>query len=243
MIPSFEFNIPTELLFIPANISFISFSIFLSFILSKIFRSKLIFLISFISIFSFAYYDLIAKYSIKKFFEYSNFISYIYEYPIKNNSGKIDSLSMVGIYKYPLKLSNTLSTQEKNSISALHKDYIEKFIDITIYSYKYEKYSYKTQRIYLNNNEVYDDYEARYKVTEENKLSFLPMFYEHKEYKFIDTQNSKLLATASLINFLIDEDKFRNRFLYWDRQKEEQFNIKSIENFEEVYKKLFISGN
>ena len=43
--PSLEFVIPNSFLFIPANLSFISFCFFVSFVISKILRSSIIFFV------------------------------------------------------------------------------------------------------------------------------------------------------------------------------------------------------
>ena len=104
--PSFEVMIPESFLFISANLSFISFCFFISFILSKILRSRILFFVLLLSLLSISYYDIFVKYSIQKFYSLTQMNSKIYLKPIKNEEGKIDSLSMIGVYIYPLKYSS-----------------------------------------------------------------------------------------------------------------------------------------
>ena len=95
--------------------------------------------------------------------------SKIYSKPIRNENLKIDSLSMIGVYIYPLKYSTNITEAEINEIKNLHKDYVEKFIDISTYAYKFNRYIYNTQRIYLNSytneNIKIEEQNPRYEVT------------------------------------------------------------------------------
>ena len=107
--PSFELVVPENILFILSNLSFISFCFFISFILSKILKSVIVFFILLLTLLSFAYYDIFIKYSIKNFYELTQMDSKIYSKPIKNENLKIDSLSMIGVYIYPLKYSTNIT--------------------------------------------------------------------------------------------------------------------------------------
>jgi hypothetical protein len=245
--PSFEFVIPESFLFIPANFSFISFCFFVSFILSKIFKSTIVFFILLISLLSIGYYDLFVKFIVKNYYELSQMDSKIYAYPTKVNDYKIESLSMEGVYIYPLKYSTSLSSSEKEEIAKVHEHYIDKFIDISTYAYKFNKYIYNTERVYLNgykydntllNNDVKD--EARFIVSKSFKDSFLPKIFGKYEYKFIDKRTNIVLATAFKISFLTSYTKFRNKYLYWTQEKEDEFNLSAVQNFDNIYKKLLI---
>ena len=103
--PSFEFVIPDAFLFIPANLSFISFCIFTSFIISKILNSTFVFFVLVISLLSISYYDIFAKIVIKKYYELTQMNSKIYMPASKNEENKIESLSLIGVYLYPLRYS------------------------------------------------------------------------------------------------------------------------------------------
>ena len=107
--PSFEFVIPDTFLFIPANLSFISFCIFTSFVLSKIFKSAIMFFIILISLLSLAYYDLIMKIVIKNYYELTQMDSKIYIPATKDKENKIESVSLIGVCLYTLKYSSSLS--------------------------------------------------------------------------------------------------------------------------------------
>jgi hypothetical protein len=238
--PSFEFVIPQSFLFIPANLSFISSCFFISYILSKIFKSVIVFFILLILLLSIAYYDLFIKYLIKEYYELTQMDSKIYFYPQKNDGQKIESLSIVNIYKHPLKYSTTLTSIEKDEIRNVHENYIENFIDISTYAYKYNRVISNTQRISLNNHDENLDEKARFIIEKNIKTTFFPKLYEEYEYKFIDTKTNYILATAFNIFFLIDNNKFRNKYLYWGNEKEEQFNEEGINNFDNIYKHLFI---
>ena len=95
--PSFEFIVPQGFLFISANLSFISFCFFISFILSKILKSAIVFFVLLIALLSMAYSDLFLKFAIKNFYELTQMDSKIYMYPTKNEAQKVDSLSIVNI--------------------------------------------------------------------------------------------------------------------------------------------------
>lgn len=244
--PSLEFVIPDSFLFIPANLSFISFCFFVSFIISKILKSSLIFLVLLFSLLSIAYYDFFLKFAIKNYYELTQMDSKIYKYPSKNEDGKIESLSMLGVYVYPLKYSTSLSSIERNEISRVHENYVDKFIDISTYTYRFNKYIYNTQRVYLNaykyNDSLLanDNEEARFMVSKRLKQDFFSKYIEKYEFRFLDKHTNTIIASAFKISFLVDNNKFRNKYLYWTKEKEEDFNFSSVQNFDKIYTKLFI---
>lgn len=242
--PSFQFIVPESFLFIPANISFISFCFFMSFILSKILRSRIVFFVLLISLLSTAYYDIVIKYAIKNYYVLTQMDSKIYAKVEKNPANKIESLSMVGVYIYPLKYSNVLTESEKEDIARLHEHYIEKFIDISTFSNKYNRYVYNTERIYLNaykytNQEQNKDEKARFTVTKDLKETFFPKFFGKYDYKITDSQTGIVITKAFNIFFINKYDKFRNKYLYWNQEKEDQFNLSPIQNFDITFKKVF----
>ena len=239
--PPFEFVIPTSFLFLPANFSFVSFCFFISFIISKIFKSAIVFFILLISLLSIGYGDLFLKYAIKNYYELTQMDSKIYIYPTKNDGQKIDSLSISSIYAHPLKYSTTLTSIEKDEIRAIHENYVDRFIDITTYANKYNNIVSNVERVSLNNNKNSNsDEKARFLIEKNTKITFFSGIYLEDEYKFIDTTTKYVLATAFKISFLIDNHKFRNRYLYWGNEKEEEFNPSPIQNFDNIYKKMFI---
>ncbi len=240
--PSFEFVIPESFLFIPANLSFISCCFFMSFILSKIFRSKIVFFVLLTGFLSIAYYDLFVKYAVKNYYSLSQMNEKIYFYPQKDDAGKIESLGMSGIYNHFLQYSTSLSPNEVSELSSLHENYINRFIDITISSNKYNRTISVNQRLYLNNNKekALIREEPRYVITKDIQEGIFPKMYGQHSYKFVDTKTNQVLATAFNIFFLTSNNKFRNKYLYWNREKEEEFNLPSIQNFDIIYKKLFI---
>ena len=244
--PSFEFVIPNSFLFIPANLSFISFCFFVSFVISKILKSSIIFFVLLLSLLSIAYYDLFLKFAIKNYYELTQMDSKIYKYPSKNKDEKIESLSMVGVYVYPLKYSTNLSSLEKDEIVRVHENYVDKFIDISTYAYKFNKYMYSTQRVYLNaykyNDSLItnDNEEARFIISKSFKENFFEKYIEKYQFRFLDKKTNTVIATAFKVSFLINNNKFRNKYLYWTKEKEEDFNSSSIQNFDKIYTKLFI---
>ena len=246
--PSFEVMIPESFLFISANLSFISFCFFISFILSKILRSRILFFVLLLSLLSISYYDIFVKYSIQKFYSLTQMNSKIYLKPIKNEEGKIDSLSMIGVYIYPLKYSNELTLPEKNEIAAVHENYVDRFIDISTYGYKFNRYISNSQRIYLNSYKYDDSYKnlneekPRFVITKKLVETFLPKVFGKYEYKFVDEETKTVLATAFNIFFINKYDKFRNKYLFWTQEKEDQFNFLTIQNFDIIYKNLFIDN-
>ncbi|MDY0052801.1 MAG: hypothetical protein RBR65_09705 [Aliarcobacter sp.] len=175
--------------------------------------------------------------------------SIIYDYPSKDKDSKIESLSMEGVYIYPLKYSTTLSLVEKEEIAKIHENYVDKFIDISTYAHKFNKYIYNTERVYLNayrynssliNNDI--EKESRFIISKSFEKNPFPDFFGKYEYKFIDKKTNTLLATAFKISFLTNFNKFRNKYLYWSQEKEEEFNPPAVQNFDNIYKKLFIDS-
>lgn len=244
--PPLDIVIPNSFLFIPTNLSFVSFCIFVSFILSKILRSSIMFFVILISLLSIAYHDLFLKLIIKNYYELTQMDSKIYANANKNNDNKIESLSLVGVYVYPLKYSTTLSATQEEQISRVHGNYVEKFIDISTYVSKYNKYIYGTERIYLNsykndkNIEYKQKEEARYIISKSLKETFFEDIIEKQEFRFLDKKTNIIIATAFKISFLTDNNKFRNKYLYWTSEKEQDFNLSPIQNFDNIYKKVFI---
>ena len=242
--PPFELVVPESFLFIPANLSYISFCFFISFLIFRLFKSIIIFILALLFFLGLMYSDLIFKYTIKSYYELVKNNS-IYSYPTKNEEGKIDSLSTSRVYNYPLTKSS-LSQKEKDEIVKLHESYISKFIDITTVKYRYNKYFYNDKRVFLNvykyDNSFLKDanQKANYTIKKEYKESLYPSFYSEYEYKFIDTLTNDTLATAYSVSFLVTTNKLRNRFLYWTKEKELEFSLDSIQNFDTIYKKLFI---
>lgn len=241
--PSFELVVPESFLFIPANLSFISFCFFISFLLSRILKSTILFFVLLISLLSIAYYDIFIKYAIRNYYSFFKMDSQIYAKTPKNSEFKIDSLSIIGVYNYPLKYSTALSETEIEEIKELHEYYIEKFIDISTYSYKFNRYITNNERVYLNKNISLNKNEsARFEVTKKLVDTFLPKIYGKYEYRFVDRQTNIVLATAFNIFFVTSNDKFRNRYLYWNPQKEEDFNLPAIQNFDIIYKRVLIDN-
>ncbi len=244
--PSFEFVIPDAFLFIPANLSFISFCIFTSFIISKILKSTFVFFVLVISLLSISYYDIFAKIVIKKYYELTQMNSKIYMPASKNEENKIESLSLIGVYLYPLRYSTTLSTAEENQIIRIHENYVEKFIDISTYAFKFNKYIYGTQRVYLNSYKYTNEFnenkneKPRYIISKKLKDDFFSKFIQKEEFIFFDNKTNTIVASAFKISFLTSTNKFRNKYLYWSAEKEKEFALPAIQNFDSIYKKLFI---
>lgn len=245
--PSFEFVIPDSFFFVPANLSFISFCFFISFIFYKLFnKSKLVFLFSLLGLFSIVYHDVFTKYAVEKYYSFVKSEPLIYSYPIKNEEGKIESLASVRLYGTSMTSLSNLSSKQKEYIVDVHEEYIDKFLDVPVYTYKFNKYKYVEERFFLNFYKYDDSFienkneKARYKIYLAKKESLFPNLYKEFEYRFFDTQTDTVLATAYLIKFENSMDKIRNKFLYWTKEKEEMFSFSNIENFDLVYKKLFI---
>lgn len=244
--PAFELSIPEGFLFIPANLSFLSFCFFVSFLFFKVFRSKSVFFITWLVLVSFVYSDFLLKQAIKIFYTNTNFHSGVISKAQRNEDGKIDSLSTIKVYQYPLSYSSSLSSSKKDEISKIHEDYISKFIDISTYRYKFNKYFYNQERIFLNAYKYDNSFlnninqKPRFTVTlKEYKNTFFN-FYREYQYSFIDTYTNELLAKAYYLKFETSTNKLRNRYLYWNKQKEEEFNPSSIQNFDEIYREVFI---
>ena len=245
--PSIQILMPENFLFIIANFSFVSFCFFISFILSRILKSVIVFFVLLISLLSVGYYDLVIKFAVKNYYEYFLMDSKIYTPAFKNKNSKIESLSVVGAYMYPLKYSTTLSNSEKDEIASMHENYIEKFIDISTFTYKFNKYTYNTERVYLNSYR-YDNSlisnpkeEAKFVISKSFKESFFPKVFGILEYKFLDKETNIVIATAFKISFLTSYSKFRNKYLFWTQEKEDEFNLSPVENFDNIYKKLFLN--
>lgn len=244
--PPLEFVVPEGFLFIPANLSFLSFCFFISFICYRLFRNSIAFFLAFSSLFGIMYYDLIFNFAFKTYLEASQMNSTIFLYPKKDENNKIESLSTVRVYNLPLKYSSSLSKEQKDSIVNTHESYISKYIDISTVRYKYNKYFYNQERVLLN---VYkynpsfleeSDIKPRFTITVNKKEDVLLDSYKEFEYKFIDTVTNEVLAKAFLIKFNIATNKLRNRLLYWNKEKEELFRVSPVQNFDIIYKKLFI---
>jgi hypothetical protein len=115
-----------------------------------------------------AYSDLFLKFAIKNFYELTQMDSKIYMYPTKNEAQKVDSLSIVNIYSHPLKYSNLLTSIEKDEIRVIHENYVERFIDVSTYSYKYNRIVSNMERVYLNGYKA-DNREIEYKCISRGK--------------------------------------------------------------------------
>ena len=82
------------------------------------------------------------------------------------------------------------------------------------------------------------DEKSSFIVEKNSELSFLPKIYIKHEFKFIDKSKNELISTAFNISFVINSHKFRNKYLHWGYEKEDQFNPDSIGNFDYIYKKI-----
>lgn len=240
--PQIELIIPEKLLFIFSNFSFLSFSFFVAFILSRVFGKFLLFFILLPFILSFVYGDIFLKHILKIY--YQNFMqdSKIYIKANKNSSGKIESLDLKDIYTYNLKFSTNFTIRELESIKSVHSTYIDKFVEISTISNRMNKNIYSSQKIALNENKLLLKEEARYSIKRVKKDSFFKNIYTNYEFKFIDNINKINIATAYNLYFETDTNKIRNRYLYWDEIREKEFSPKSISNFDNIYKKLFIDN-
>ena len=73
--PSIQIFMPENFLFIIANFSFVSFCFFISFILSRILKSVIVFFVLLISLLSVGYYDLVVKFAVTNYYEYFLMVS------------------------------------------------------------------------------------------------------------------------------------------------------------------------
>lgn len=241
---SFEFVIPENFLFIPANLSYISFCIFVSFLLFKIFRSKLFFLVCVVLSLSIFYNDIFLKYAIKKFYTLTSYNSTFLKKASKNEYGRIESLSTIKVYGYDIKQLANLTSSSKQAISIAHENYVEKFIDIPSLEYKFKRYKYKKIRLFLNGYEYNDEskdksVKARFEIKVEKVRSLLPSIYDEYKYRFIDNNTKEILATAYYVKFLYKKS-LRHKLLYWNEERDRAFHPDDIQNFDKVYKKVFI---
>ncbi|WP_257120172.1 hypothetical protein [Arcobacter vandammei] len=159
----------------------------------------------------------------------------------KNQNNKIDSLDIKEIYTYPLRNRALLNLNDKFTISKTHEKYIEKFIDIGTYSTRFNRHSYDTQRVYLNGNIGGFEEKPRYEVLKKDASVFLSSLYTKEEFLFRDKLSNIVIATAFNLTFKPSQDRFRNKNLFWNLEKEEEFNPKPIQNFDNIYKKLFMN--
>lgn len=239
--PTFELVLPEKLLFVFSNISLISFCFFISFIFAKLFRSFLIFFITLSLITSLFYGDIFLKYVVRTYHILFKMDSKILIKAQKNLNGKIDSLDLKEIYVYPLKNSGMLSLDDRYDISRIHEKYIDKFIDISTYSTRFNRHTFDIERVYLNGNNRILDEKPRFEVTKKEVKSFFSTIYSKEEFLFRDKLNNIVIATAYNISFKPSIDRFRNKHLFWSLEKEEEFNPKPIQNFDNIYKKLFMN--
>ena len=239
--PSIELVLPEKLLFIFSNISLISFCFFISFIFSKLFKSFFVFFLTLFLLFSFFYGDIILKHTVRTYYILFKMDSKILISAQKNLSGKIDSLDITEVYSYPLMNSSNFNLKDRYNISITHQKYIDKFIDIGTYSTRFNRYVYGIERVYLNGNSKTLDEKPRYEITKKFTTSFFDTIYSKEEFLFRDKLNNIVIATAFKINFKPNKESFRNKHLFWSLEKEEEFNPKPIQNFDNIYKKLFIN--
>ncbi len=239
--PTLELILPDKLLFVFSNISLISFCFFISFIFAKLFRSFFIFFIILIALISIFYGDIFLKHSIRTYHILFKMNSQILIKAQKNQNNKIDSLDIKEIYYYPLQNRAALSLNDRFAIQKIHEKYIEKFIDVSTYSTRFNRAFYDVQRVYLNGNSINSDEKVRYEVSKKEANIFLPSLYTKEEFLFRDKLSNIVIATAFNISFKLSSDKFRNKHLFWSLEKEEEFNPKPIQNFDNIYRKLFMN--
>lgn len=242
--PSFEFPIPNEFLFIVLNLSFLSFTFIISLVISKLFKSFTAFILVFITVFSFAYYDLMLHFAIKKYYEFSQMTPKINFYPIKDNEGKIESLSTVDISSYDIGFKEDLSFNEESIISQTHEKYIKEFIDIKIDGQTLNGAYSKEKRVYLNIYKYDNSFienknkKAKYAILYDGSKSYFDLFSKN-EYKFVDTSTNLIMAKAYFLEFK-DKNSFRLNYLYWN-SSENFLKISSVENYDLTYRLLFLS--
>ena len=95
---------------------------------------------------------------------------------------------------------------------------------------------------YLNSDNNLQNEAPRFEVVKNQIETFLPKIYGKYEYKFIDKKTNIIIATAFNIFFINGHNKFRNKYLFWSQEKENDLNIKPIQNFDIIYKKVFIDN-
>src|SRR5574344_2903227 len=127
--PKIELLLPEKLLFIFSNFSFLSFSFFVAFILSRVFGKFILFFIFLPLILSFVYGDIFVKHILKIY--YQNFMqdSKIYIKASKDLNNRIESLDLKDIYIFNLKYSNGFMLNELENIKSMHSFYIDKFVE------------------------------------------------------------------------------------------------------------------
>ena len=72
--------------------------------------------------------------------------------------------------------------------------------------------------------------------------TYLTKIYGKYQYKVIDKQTKNVIAIVFNIFFISSHNKFRNKYLFWSNEKESDFNLIPVQNFDIIYKKLFIDN-
>ena len=136
---------------------------------------------------------------------------------------------MLGVYTYPLKYSTELASSEIDEIKKLHENYIDKFIDISTYSFKLNKFSNGTQRVYLNksDNQTLKDETPKYEVVKKEVETYFPKIYGKHEYLFIDKQTNNVIDT-------------QNQIVHDSEVKQEKIIYKTIYKEKPVYKENIV---
>lgn len=239
--PTLELVLPEKLLFVFSNISLISFCFFISFIFARLFKNFIIFFIVLAILSSTFYGDIFLKHIVRTYYILFKKDSQILIKASKNLNGKIDSLDIKDIYTYNLVNSSMLSIKDRYTILKTHEKYVDKFIDISTKSIRFNRSVFDHERVYLNKNSNLSNEKARYEVNKKLGNNLFKTLYDKEEYLFRDNINNITIASAWKITFKPSHDKFRNKHLFWSLDKEMEFNPKPIQNFDTIYKKLFMN--
>lgn len=218
-----------------ANLFYILFAFIYSKIIYNIIKNRLVQLLAFLVILILPFNDILIQKVIKSYYETFKMKPIIYDFPKKDDDGKIESLDLT---QSPINYFTQFVDEKENTFNKRIKNFLEIKMPQTESENKYLKIKFLRKTI---QSEIIKNPSARYTINIQTNEKLFGLYNEIK-YQLIDRHDNKILVETISANFPYQKNNFRNKYLHWNIERNDISKF-DITNEKDIIEKLLDAGH
>jgi hypothetical protein len=222
------------------NIFYIIFAFIYSRIIYKIIKSRVVQLLVFFLILILPFSDILIQKVIKNYYETFKIQAIVYDFPKKDDDGKIESLDLT---QSPSNYFLQFVDKKDNFFNKRINSFLEIKLPQSESDNKFLRIKFDRKTI---KSEIIKNPKAKYMINIQSQEKLFGLFNEIK-YQLIDRQTKKVLVETISATFPYQKNNFRNKYLLWHIEKYDFFNLSAINekdiNEEDIIVKLLNAGH